>query len=171
VPGRLPVFDVDVDAARALAKAADVDAAGLLALYGIAYDDRPDGVEVVLGVHDDPSFGALVSFGVGGLATDLLGDRAYATVPLTDVDAAALVRAPKAFPLLCGYGGADPADLDALADVVLRLSALADDLPEIAECSLTARATPTGVHVQTAQIRVASPTARADTGPRRLPGL
>jgi hypothetical protein len=105
------------------------------------------------------------------VATELLGDHAYATVPLTDVDADTLIRAPKAFPLLAGYGGAEPADLGALADVVLRLSALADHLPEVAECSLTVWATPTGVHVAAARVRVAPPTARADTGPRRLRGL
>jgi len=48
---------------------------------------------------------------------------------------------------------------------------LADDLPEVAECSVVARGTPTGVHVNAASIRVAPPTGRADTGPRRLPGL
>jgi acyl-CoA synthetase (NDP forming) len=126
---------------------------------------------VVLGVHDDPSFGALVSFGIAGVAADLLGDRAYATVPLTSADADALVRAPKAAPLLTGYGGAPPVDLAALADIVLRLSALADDLPEVAECSITADAMPSGVRVRAAQVQVAPPTARADTGPRRLPGL
>jgi acyl-CoA synthetase (NDP forming)/GNAT superfamily N-acetyltransferase len=172
-PGRVPGFDVDVARARSLVAADPADAIALLACYGIAVDLNGDaeGVEVVLGVHDDPSFGTLVSFGVGGVATELLGDHAYATVPLTDVDAAALIRAPKAFPLLTGYGGADPTDLDALADVALRLSALADDLPEVAECSLTAWAAPTGVRMAAARVRVAPPTVRADTGPRRLPGL
>jgi acyl-CoA synthetase (NDP forming) len=171
--GRVPAFDVDVALARSLVAADPVDASALLACYGIAVDagGEPKGVEVILGVHDDPSFGALVSFGVGGVATELLGDHAYATVPLTDVDAEALIRAPKAFPLLAGYGGAEPADLGALADVALRLSALADDLPEVAECALTAGATPAGVHVGAARVRVAPPTVRADTGPRRLRGL
>ena len=171
--GRVPAFDVDVARARSLVVADPVDAAALLACYGIAVDAGGDveGVEVVLGVHDDPSFGALVSFGVGGVATELLGDHAYATVPLTDVDAEALIRAPRAFPLLAGYGGAEPADLDGLADVALRLSALADDLPEVAECALTVWASPAGVQVAAASVRVAPPTVRADTGPRRLRGL
>jgi acyl-CoA synthetase (NDP forming)/GNAT superfamily N-acetyltransferase len=107
-PGRVPGFDVDEARARSLLAADPVDATALLACYGIAVDAGadPEGVEVVLGVHDDPSFGALVSFGVGGVATELLGDHAYATVPLTDGDADSLIRAPKAFPLLAGYGGA-----------------------------------------------------------------
>jgi hypothetical protein len=55
--------------------------------------------------------------------------------------------------------------------VALRLSALADDLPEVAECALTVRASPAGVQIAAASVRVAPPTVRADTGPRRLRGL
>ncbi|GGM11698.1 bifunctional acetate--CoA ligase family protein/GNAT family N-acetyltransferase [Nakamurella endophytica] len=88
-------------------------------------------VPTVFQVTADPSFGALVSFGVGGVATDLLDDRAYRIVPLTDVDAAELVRGPRAAPLLEGYRNAPPVDLAALADVALRLSCLADDVPEL----------------------------------------
>ena len=69
------------------------------------------GVATVVEVVDDPSFGALVSFGLGGVATDLLGDRAYRTLPLTDLDAAELVRAPRAWPLLDGYRGSEPVDV------------------------------------------------------------
>src|SRR5262249_42524876 len=123
-PGELPGLDADVDAGRALVEAAlasgsEVDAGALLACYGIVVDPSAEGVEVMLSLHDDPSFGALVSFRVGGVATELLDDRAYASVPLTDVDATELIRAPKAAPLLSGYGGAPPASLDALAEVVL----------------------------------------------------
>lgn len=131
----------------------------------------PRGVDVVLDLQDDRSFGALVSFGVGGVATELLGDRSYAVVPLTVADAAELIRAPRAAPLLTGYGGGEPADLDALAELALRVSALADDLPEVVELSLYGVAAPSGVHVLAAAGRVAPPTARGDTGPRRLRGL
>ena len=131
----------------------------------------PRGVDVLMDVQDDHSFGALVSFGVGGVATDLLGDRAYGVVPLTDVDAEALIKAPRAAPLLTGYADAEPADLNALSDLALRLSALADENPEIATCALWAVASPSGAHVLAASIEVVPPTARADTGPRRLAGL
>ena len=57
---------------------------------------------------DDPSFGSLLSFGLSGMATELLGDRAYRAVPVSDQDAAALVRAPRAAPLLTGYRGTEP---------------------------------------------------------------
>jgi acyl-CoA synthetase (NDP forming) len=154
--------ELDADRCTAVLVSMGVDA---------PHPSRAHGVEVQLGVHDDPSFGAVVSFGVAGLATDLLGDRAYAAVPLTDIDAAALIEAPRAAPLLHGYGGAPAADTGSLADLALRLSALGDALPEIAECTITVIASPRGAHVTSARMRVAPPTARADTGPRRLRGF
>jgi hypothetical protein len=100
-----------------------------------------------------------------------LGDRAYAAVPLSTADAAELIAAPRAAPLLSGYAGAPHADLSALADLALRLSTLGDALPEIAECTLRAVASSNGARVTSAHVRIAPPTARGDTGPRRLRGL
>lgn len=144
---------------------------------GLAEDGRatvqamaPRGVDTVFGVQDDAAFGALVSFGIGGVATELLGDRAFAAIPVTDHDAADLVRGPRAAPMLTGYGGAEPADLDAQADVALRLSRLADDLPGVAELRVGVVASPSGAHVLWATIRLGPPSARNE-GPRRLPGL
>ena len=131
----------------------------------------PRGVDTVFGLTDDRSFGALVSFGVGGVATDLLGDRAFAVVPLTVEDAAALVAAPKAAPLLTGYRDLPVADTAALAEIAARLSRLADELPEVVTLDLYAVASPTGVAVLNADVLVAPPVTRGDTGPRRLRGL
>jgi len=132
----------------------------------------PRGVDTVLRVHDDRSFGALISFGVGGVATDLLADRAYAVVPLTSLDAAELIGGPRAFPLLTGYGGAEPADIPALVELALRLARLADDLPEVVECLLApVIAAASGAYLLAAEIRVAVPTARDERGARRLRGL
>ncbi|MEO7260083.1 MAG: GNAT family N-acetyltransferase [Jatrophihabitantaceae bacterium] len=132
----------------------------------------PRGIDTVLRVHDDRSFGSLMSFGVGGLATDLLQDRAYAVVPLSPLDAADLISGPKAFPLLTGYGGGQPADLSALTEVALRLSRLADDLPEVVECMLEpVVATAAGAQVLGARIRIAPPLTRHEVGARRLRGL
>lgn len=132
----------------------------------------PRGVDTVFGLADDRSFGALVSFGVGGVATDLLGDRAFAVVPLTGQDAATLITSPKAVPLLTGYRAAPPADLRALADIASRLSWLADQLPEVVTVELApVVATPQGAHVLAVSARVAPPVSRGDTGPRRLRGL
>src|SRR5699024_2580806 len=87
-------------------------------------------------VTADQSFGALVSFGMGGLATELLDDRAYRAVPLTDRDAAELIGAPRAAPLLDGYRGTPAVDRTPLVDLAQRLSALADDLPEVRSLEL-----------------------------------
>ncbi|MCE7000866.1 bifunctional GNAT family N-acetyltransferase/acetate--CoA ligase family protein [Saccharothrix sp. S26] len=129
----------------------------------------PKGISCVLGLQDDPSFGTLVSFGLSGLVSDLLGDRAYRAVPLTDADAAALVRAPKAAPLLAGYRGDEAADLAALQDLVLRLAALAEDLPEVRELALEpVLASAAGAYVSSARVTLGPPPSRHDTGPRRL---
>ena len=131
----------------------------------------PRGVDVVLEIQADSSFGSLVSFSIGGVATELLGDRGYAAVPLTDLDAADLLMTPRAAPMLIGYGDAQPANLDSLAALVLKLSALADELPEVAVCSLWGVAAPGGTHVLATEIELARPGDRSDIGPRRLRGL
>ena len=129
----------------------------------------PPGVATVVEVLDDPSFGALVSFGVGGPATELFGDRAYAPVPLSDLDAAELVAAPRAAPLLSGYRGSAPVDTDALRDLLLRVSRLAEDLPEVLALELNpVLVGGTGLSVLSAAVTVGPPTARVDPGPRRL---
>jgi len=129
---------------------------------------RP-GVATVVEVLDDPSFGALVSFGVGGIATELLGDRAYAPVPLSDVDAAELVAAPRAAPLLSGHRGAEPVDTAALTDLLLRVSQLAEDLPEVLGLELNpVLVGRSGLDILSARVTVGPPTARVDPGPRRM---
>jgi acyl-CoA synthetase (NDP forming)/RimJ/RimL family protein N-acetyltransferase len=184
-PGTVPEFDsVDLDAARNVVQSVldavpdgrelTPDEAGrLLAALGVVLSfERPaETVQVELSVVDDRSFGALVSFGVSGVATELLGDTAYAAAPLTVQDAEELILTPRAAPLLTGYGGMAPCDLDALADLALRLSVLGDALPELTDCRLTVLAAAIGAHVIEVSARVAPPTARADTGPRRLRGL
>ena len=175
---------VDFDAAREFVegvlestpggRALTKDEAGrLLGTVGVILSAEipPDAIEVLICVHDDPSFGALASFGIAGVASELLGDRAYAAVPLTAADADVLVRAPRAAPLLMGYSGATPSDLRALADLVLRLSVLADELPELSECRLRVLAAPIGAQVVEVSACVAPAAARADTGPRRLRGF
>jgi acyl-CoA synthetase (NDP forming)/GNAT superfamily N-acetyltransferase len=134
------------------------------------------GVACVVEVVDDPSFGALVSFGLGGVATDLLGDRAFRTLPLTDRDAAELVREPRAWPLLDGYRGSEPADVAALEELLLRVARLADDLPEVLSLSLepVLVGPPNPWHggrslvVAGGAATVGPPTGRVDPGPRRM---
>jgi acyl-CoA synthetase (NDP forming) len=94
------------------------------------------GVEVLIGVVQEAVFGPLVVFGLGGVATDLLGDHSARLSPLTDADARELISGVRAARLLEGYRGQPSADIGALADVLLRVSRLADDLPEVAELDL-----------------------------------
>ena len=110
---------------------------------------RGTGAEVptVFRISADPSFGALVSFGIGGVATELLDDRAYRAVPLTDADAADLIAAPRAG-AAAAMGTAVPGVVARapLVDLALRLSALADDLPEVARAAAAAGAGRAGGH-------------------------
>jgi acetyl coenzyme A synthetase (ADP forming)-like protein len=130
------------------------------------------GVETVVGVVHDPSFGPLVMFGLGGVATDLLGDRAFRILPLTDLDAAQLVGSLRSSRLLFGYRGLPPVDISALEHLLLRVARLADDIPELAELDLNpVMATPTGVYAVDVKIRIAPGERRAGTGLRRLRNL
>jgi acyl-CoA synthetase (NDP forming)/GNAT superfamily N-acetyltransferase len=126
------------------------------------------GTEVIIGVVQEPVFGPLVVFGLGGVATDVLKDRSARLTPLTDTDAAALVRSIRAAPLLLGYRGTPAADLAALQDILLRVSRLADDLPQVAELDLNpVIARPDGAHVVDTRVRVL-PAQPADPYLRRL---
>ncbi len=161
-----------------------VDADAVRSAYGaipsgdpvIVQEMAAPGVATVVEIVDDPSFGALVSFGVGGVATELLGDRAFRTLPLTDLDAAELVRGPRAWPLLDGWRGSEPVDTAALEDLLLRVARLADDLPEVLRLNLepviVGPANPwhggRSLVVAGGTARVGPPTARVDPGPRRM---
>jgi acyl-CoA synthetase (NDP forming)/GNAT superfamily N-acetyltransferase len=104
------------------------------------------GVELVVGVAHDPIFGSLVMVGLGGVQTDLLGDRTFRSVPLTDREAVAMWRELRAAPLLTGYRGIPTIDTDALEQLLLRIAQLAEDFPEVSELDLNpVVAVPTGV--------------------------
>jgi acyl-CoA synthetase (NDP forming) len=122
-----------------------------------------DGVELLAGVAQDPVFGPLVAFGPGGVLAELIGDARFRLTPLTDVDAAELVTSGKAGSLVAGFRGAPRADATALADVLHRLSRLADDIPELAELDLNpVIGLPDRAVVVDARIRVAQPQVRTD---------
>ena len=120
-----------------------------------------EGVETLIGVVQEPVFGPLVVFGLGGVATDVLGDHAARLAPLTDADAEQMIRGVRAAPLLFGHRGAQAVDTAALADLLLRVSRLADDLPEVAELDLNpVIARPDGAHAVDTRIRIAPATPR-----------
>ncbi len=94
------------------------------------------GVEVIVGVTRDPSFGPLVMFGLGGVQVELLKDVTFRVTPLTDLDAKQMLEGVRGAKLLDGYRGAPAGDKSALQEVLLRLSQLAGDHPAIQEMDL-----------------------------------
>jgi acyl-CoA synthetase (NDP forming)/GNAT superfamily N-acetyltransferase len=114
------------------------------------------GTEVRIGVTHDRVFGPLVVFGLGGAANEVLADHAARLTPLTDTDADALIRSVRSAPLLLGHRGSPAADLDRLRELLLRVSRLADDLPEVTDLDLNpVIAKPHGVFAVDARIKVA----------------
>jgi acyl-CoA synthetase (NDP forming)/RimJ/RimL family protein N-acetyltransferase len=147
-------------------------ASELLSCYGIALAEpatvRPAGVEVHVGVVAEPVFGPLVTFGIGGAVTELLDDRTARLTPLTGSDAAEMISGIRAAPLLLGHASAEPADTGALAELLLRVSRLADDLAELAELDLNpVIAAADGAYPVQARIRLV-PTEPRDPFLRRL---
>ncbi len=122
-------FSEIVARARRFAPAVTID--GVLIQPMIA-----GGVETMIGLADDPLFGALIGFGLGGIHVEVLGDVRFRVAPLTDVDADELLHEIRGFPLLQGHRGHPAADLEALRDILLRLSSLAEAVPEILELDL-----------------------------------
>jgi len=119
------------------------------------------GIELMSGITNDPLFGPLLAFGLGGVNLEILNDVQFRVTPLTDVDARHMVRGIRGFRLLKGYRGHAPADIDAIEEVLLRLSRMAEEIPEIAEMDLNpliALAPGQGCSAVDARIRVAGET-------------
>jgi acetyl coenzyme A synthetase (ADP forming)-like protein len=96
----------------------------------------PAGVEMIVGVTHDPVFGPIIVCGAGGTFVELLKDVAVRITPLTDQDAKEMIRSLKTFPLLTGFRGRPHYDVGALEKLILKLSALVEDVHEIAELDL-----------------------------------
>ncbi|WP_149180327.1 bifunctional GNAT family N-acetyltransferase/acetate--CoA ligase family protein [Streptomyces sp. TRM49041] len=130
----------------------------------------PRGVDTVVRAAIDPAVGAVLSFGLAGAPSELLGDTAHRLVPATDRDVAEQIRSIRTAPLLFGWRGSAPVDTAALEELLLRVSRLVDDHPEIVAVALEpVIVAPQGLAVLGATIRLAPPPARTDLGPRRLP--
>ena len=115
------------------------------------------GIETIVGVVQEPVFGPVVVFGLGGVATDVLGDHVARLAPLTGADADDLIHSIRAAPALLGQPGRPAADIGAVRDTLLRVSRLADDLPQVAELDLNpVIARSDGVIAVDARIRVTS---------------
>ncbi|MDQ3504775.1 MAG: GNAT family N-acetyltransferase [Actinomycetota bacterium] len=124
-------------------------------------------VPTTVEISDDPSFGAVLSFGLSGVPIEIFGDRAYRALPLSDVDAADVIRSVAAWPLLDGYGGAVPVDAAAIENIVLRAGRLCDDIPEIARLRFAVLAHADGAEVGDPVMYVRPTTARVQEPPRR----
>jgi acyl-CoA synthetase (NDP forming) len=127
----------------------------------------PEGVELIVGVVNDHSFGPVVACGAGGATAELVKDVSVRITPLTDAEARDMLRSLATFPLLDGYRGASRCDVAAAEDVVLRVSAMVESHPEIVEldCNpLIAR--PDGVVIVDARVRVETAAA-----PRPMPSI
>jgi acetyl coenzyme A synthetase (ADP forming)-like protein len=94
------------------------------------------GVELMIGVTQDPSFGPLIGFGLGGIHVEILKDICFRITPITDRDAREMIQSIKGYRLLQGYRGHPSADIAAIEDLLLRISRLVEEVPEIAELDL-----------------------------------
>jgi acyl-CoA synthetase (NDP forming) len=94
------------------------------------------GSEFMVGMTLDPVFGPLLAFGLGGIHVEILGDVSFRVTPLTDRDAGEMIRAIRGYRLFEGYRGHPPADIAAIQDVLLRVSRLVQEIPEIHELDL-----------------------------------
>ncbi|MDX6249006.1 MAG: hypothetical protein QOF10_2366 [Kribbellaceae bacterium] len=127
------------------------------------------GVELVAGLVRDPLFGPVLMTGSGGVLTDLLADRRWRGLPLTDLDAAEMVRSLRCAPLLAGYRGAAPADESAVLDVLHRIAWLAESVPEIAELDVNPLiAAPAGAFAVDVKLRLTPAAPEPDWHARHL---
>jgi len=95
-----------------------------------------EGTEVIVGVKEDPSLGHVIMFGLGGIYAELIKDTAVRLHPLRDSDAKEMIKSVKMVELLKGYRGSTPMDIQSLEDLLLRLSAMVEDIPQITEMDL-----------------------------------
>jgi acetate---CoA ligase (ADP-forming) len=161
----------EATAAAAAAMAERLDAAGTPPEGFLVQRMAGAGVEMIVGVVQDPSFGPVVACGAGGTAVELRKDVSVRLTPLTASEADEMVHGLATFPLLDGYRGRPKAAVGALRELVLRLGALAEDLPEVAEVDLNPVIVGTdGVAVVDARIRLEARDPRPPEGSRPRPG-
>jgi acetyl coenzyme A synthetase (ADP forming)-like protein len=126
------------------------------------------GVEMIVGVVHDPQFGPVVACGAGGVQVELLRDVSVRLTPLAKEDAAEMIRSLKTYPLLTGFRGAPMCDVAALEEGLLRVSAMVEDIPQIAELDCNPLVVlQRGAVILDARVRVAAVEARPLFGARR----
>jgi acyl-CoA synthetase (NDP forming) len=154
------MLDLDgADAVRAGAREIEsaVTAAGHQLEGFVVQPMAAGGVEMIVGMVHDQSFGPVLACGAGGTTAELIKDVAVRITPLTDLDATTMLRSLKTFPLLNGFRGAVPCDVAAVEDVLLRVSAMVHEHPEIAELDCNPLIDgPHGATIVDARLRVAA---------------
>jgi acetyl coenzyme A synthetase (ADP forming)-like protein len=127
-----------------------------------------DGVEMIVGLVQDPSFGPVLACGAGGVTAELIQDVSVRLTPLSEQDPAEMVRELRTYPLLRGYRGAPPCNQAALEDVLRRLGTLAEDLPQVIEMDCNpVKVSQSDAVILDARIRVAPVEAPRPLGARR----
>jgi acyl-CoA synthetase (NDP forming) len=153
--------------AAALAMDARLREAGTPATGFVVQRMADPGVEMLVGVIHDRQFGPVVACGAGGVLVELIKDVSVRLAPLSRRNAEEMVRELKSYPLLTGYRGGVAGDVAALIDAILRISALVEDLPQIAELDLNPILVhPTGVTIVDARVRVTAADATTPLGIR-----
>jgi len=165
---RLKLRDPDTVNAAAKEMFAKLDVQGQQPTGFIVQRMAQAGVEMILGVVHDPQFGPVVACGAGGTQVELLRDVVVRLTPISKPEASEMIRALKTYPLLDGFRGGKKFDVPALEDALLRVSALVDDLPQIAELDCNPFVvTEQGGEILDARVRVASVEPRPLIGVRR----
>lgn len=152
---RLDLDEPDAVRGAALEIEAAVARAGLTLDGLLVQPMASSGVEMIIGVVHDHSFGPVLACGAGGTSAELIKDVAVAITPVSDLDAGEMLRSLKTFPLLDGYRGAPRCDVAAIEEVLLRVNAMVQAHPEIAEMDCNPLiASPQGVVIVDARVRV-----------------
>ncbi|HEX5192058.1 MAG TPA: GNAT family N-acetyltransferase [Solirubrobacteraceae bacterium] len=162
---RLNLATAEAVAAAAAGIDASLAAAGHVLDGLIVQPMAPAGVELIVGVVNDHSFGPVLACGAGGTTAELLGDVAVRITPLGDADARRMLRSLRTFALLDGYRGVAPCNLNAVEDVLLRVSAMVEAHPEIAELDCNPLiALPDRAVIVDARVRVQAAPSRPPLG-------
>jgi len=148
------------------AAAAEIEGAVMAAGYRldgfVVQPMAPAGVELIVGVVNDHNFGPVIACGAGGTTAELIKDVSVRITPLSELDASEMIRALQTFPLLNGYRGARRCNIEAIEDVLLRLSVMVEAHPEIVELDFNPLiATPDRAVIVDARVRVETAPARA----------
>ena len=130
------------------------------------------GVELAIGLVQDPTVGPLVMVAAGGVTTELLDDRRFLVAPVTGQEAAEALRRLRSWPLLDGFRGSPPVDVAAVERLVVAVGQLAAEVPEIAEMDLNpVMVDRDGAHLVDVKVRLATVVAESDVGPHLRPRL